>query len=107
DQMTPHLKTAFPVFKSYLFEDNEFINCPGAAFFLSSAGDVTIRSNVFRDPDGRAVNQPFRSQILVSHSSNLLVQGNEWRASSFVAGPGVDYDRETTGNLFIEGNRVK
>lgn len=107
DQMTPHLKSAFPVFKSYLFEDNEFIDCPGAAFFLSSAGDVTIRNNLFRDPDSRVVNHKFRSQILVSHSTNLQVVGNEWHASPYASRPGVEYDAETTGKIFIEGNRVK
>ena len=50
-------RTAYPIFRDLVFENNRFVDYPRRAMIVSSARDVTVRGNTFSNPTPRAHEQ--------------------------------------------------
>jgi hypothetical protein len=103
---TPELKTSYPIFSDILFEDNTFVDCPSSSFFISSAKNVIVLNNLFRDANSRKTNPPERSMIYVSYASEISILNNKWIRSPYVPGPGAYVDTSNTREIRWEGNAV-
>ena len=96
-------RTAYPIFRDLVFENNRFVDYPRRAMIVSSARDVTVRGNTFSNPTPRARNDPERGSIWVELSSRVTFEGNDWQPSPYQAERTVEWDPATaTGVTTID-----
>ncbi|MDE0223299.1 MAG: right-handed parallel beta-helix repeat-containing protein [Spirochaetaceae bacterium] len=92
-------RTAYPIFRDLLFENNRFVDYPRRAMIISSARDVTVRGNTFSNPTSRAQNNPERGSIWVELSSRVTISGNDWQPSPYQAERTVEWDPATASGV--------
>jgi len=103
---TPERKTNYPVFRDILFDSNTFADCPSSSFFLSSARNIIVQNNVFRDPNSRKINPPERAMMYISYASDIHILNNRWVRSPYVTSPGAIVDTASTEGIHWQGNTV-
>lgn len=100
------VKSAYPVLNNILIEDNRFDAVTGSPVFMASAGDVTIRRNVF---DMRGVSprpEATRGAIAAVSASGIVIEGNTWLLPAEGAVAGFSYEKSSVGDVSIRGNKV-
>jgi hypothetical protein len=99
-------RTQYPILSELLFEGNTFVDTFGLVAFISSAGKVTFRDNLFVNRTPRRKPLPFRGSFYVTHASDVRIVNNRYLSSSLLPPLGVYSDPETVTNLLVAGNRV-
>lgn len=99
-------RTQYPILSDLLFEGNTFIDSFGLIAFISSAGNVTFRDNVFVNNTPRRKPLPFRASFFVTHATDVRIVNNRYVASLLVPPPGVYSDPDTVKGLIVAGNRI-
>ncbi len=100
------VRTDYPILSNILLEGNTFRDSFGLAAFISSAGNVTIRDNLFLNPTPRRKPLPYRGGFHVTNARNIRITGNRYLASPLVPEPGVSYDPGSVRELLISGNTI-
>lgn len=99
-------RTLYPILSDLLFEGNTFVDTFGLIAFISSAGNVTFRDNVFVNNTPRRKPLPFRAGFFVTHATDVRIVNNRYVASPLVSAPGVFSDPDTVKGLVVAGNRI-
>jgi hypothetical protein len=99
-------RTQYPILSDLLFEGNTFIDSFGLIAFISSAGNVTFRDNVFVNNTPRRKPLPFRASFFVTHATDVRIVNNRYVTSPLVPPPGVYSDPDTVKGLIVAGNRI-
>ena len=99
-------KARYPLFRDILIEGNLFRGTTGAAVYLASAGDVTIRGNAFHLPPAPTA-EPTRGGIVLDSVTGVSVLDNVWSVPpDGSVRPAVHYDADSVTGIRLGGNRV-
>ncbi|MBR0458799.1 MAG: right-handed parallel beta-helix repeat-containing protein [Victivallales bacterium] len=99
-------RTRYPILHDILFENNTFTDSYGLIAFISSAGNVTFRNNLFRNPQPRKHPHSYRGCFYLTHADNVKIVNNTYISSPHVPKPGVYFDPETVTNCIVTGNTL-
>jgi len=101
------VKSPWPVLHDILIEDNRFDAVTGSPVFMASAGDVTIRRNVF---DLRGVSprpEAMRGTIAAVSASGVTIEGNTWILPKEGAVAGFSFEKASVTDVVIRNNKVR
>ena len=99
-------RTRYPILHDILFENNTFTDSYGMIAFISSAGNVTFRNNIFRNPQKRKDPKDYRGCFYLTHADNVKIVNNTYIETPNVPNPGVYMDTETVTDCVVAGNKV-
>lgn len=99
-------QTNYPILSNILFENNTFKDSYGLVAFISSAGNVTFRGNIFLNPTPRRKPLPYRAAFYVTNASGVRIINNRYIASPNVPNPGVYADPDSVKELVVAGNTI-
>lgn len=101
------VKSAYPVLHDILIEDNTFDAVTGSPVFMASAGDVTIRRNVFDMRGTSPRPEAMRGSIAAVSSEGITVTDNTWILPETGAVAGFSFEKSSVKDVVIKGNKVK
>jgi hypothetical protein len=103
----PAGRTAHPLFRNILIEDNRIIDSHGPVLSLGACQGVVVRGNRIEADAPVQGSNALAGCIKVECSSDLRLGGNTWKAGAGQTKPGVVLDAATTSNVQTGGNHIE
>lgn len=99
-------QTSFPILKNILFENNTFKDTFGMIATIGSIQNLIFHKNTFKNPTARKNPLDYRGQFFVTHAKDVKIINNKFISSEHTKKLGVLYDKETSQNILVQGNRI-
>ena len=101
------VKSDYPALHDILIEDNRFDAVTGSPVFMASAGNVTIRRNVFDMRGTSPRPEAMRGAIAAVSTTGVVISDNTWMLPKEGAVAGFSFERSSVKDVVIKGNTVK
>jgi len=98
--------SAYPIYRDIRIANNQFLNCPGPAVYMTRSENVTVTGNRIEQQADLTNPAPFSGDLLTDYSSNLNLTGNTWVIPDGASSPGVVFDPATTTSVTATGNAL-
>ncbi len=99
-------KTAVPMLRNILLENNRFINFPGVLSYISSADNVVFKNNIIHNDLPSFLHPDRRGDITVDYSTNVFILGNQWQASASGDTPKLRIENSPISQIYYSGNKL-
>lgn len=115
DVYLPGGHTRYPIFRDIVFESNTIVDCPQAAFFLSSCANVTVTGNTVMNPNNRRIcagdgntlqtRERYKGTIGISHAQDVHIAGNTRLETIETLDKSIHVDTETCKRVMVTCNK--
>ncbi len=101
----PYGPSTATLYDQITIEGNRFINCPGAAVFLSNASNVIVRDNEIHTTKDVPLATRYANTLFFINATHLALGGNKW-INEIAGAPagGVVCDPATTADVSLGTN---
>ncbi len=97
-------KTAYPILRDIMFENNTFKDTFGVVAVVTSVRNLIFRNNTFSNPTPRKNPLKYRGCFYVGWSRDVSIVNNKFVLSENISDLGVYIEKGTVKRLKIQGN---